>query len=192
MTILGVTASSILKISSAYESIATATGTGSSATITFSSIPSTYRHLQIRGIARDTFLNNPNQTSSFEMYFNNVTTGTSYSSHYIDANGLNATGGAQAATFYMLIANSFFLSGGTANVMGGSIIDILDYADTSKNTTVRYITGADGNTGNTSSCLAIGSALFNNTAAISQITIKTGFTAWATTTQFALYGIRGS
>lgn len=191
MTILGVTASSILKISSAYESIATATGTGSSQDITFSSIPSTYRHLQIRGIARDTYLSAPNNSSSFYMTFNGVTTNT-YSSHYIDANGLNATGGAAVNTGYIIIGNSMFLSGGTSNVMGGSIIDILDYADTSKNTTVRYLTGADGNTGNVLSTLCVGSGFFNNTAAITSIRLRTNFLYWTATTQFALYGIRGS
>jgi len=38
-----------------YESIASASGTGSSGTITFSSIPSTYTHLQIRGIGRNSY-----------------------------------------------------------------------------------------------------------------------------------------
>ena len=35
-------------VPSSYESIASATGTGSSGTITFSSIPSTYQSLQLR------------------------------------------------------------------------------------------------------------------------------------------------
>ena len=35
------------EVASSFESIATATGTGSSGVITFSSIPSTYKHLQI-------------------------------------------------------------------------------------------------------------------------------------------------
>jgi len=35
-------------IPTSYESIASATGTGSSNTITLSSIPSTYKHLQLR------------------------------------------------------------------------------------------------------------------------------------------------
>jgi hypothetical protein len=48
VSILGIIASSKLGVpAGAYESIASATGTGSSATITFSSIPSTYQHLQI-------------------------------------------------------------------------------------------------------------------------------------------------
>ena len=54
MPILGLLASAIsgnlFAPSGAYDSIATASGTGSSATISFTSIPSTYTHLQIRGI----------------------------------------------------------------------------------------------------------------------------------------------
>jgi len=41
-----------IPITGDYESIATAIGTGSSGTITFGSIPSTYKHLQIRSIQR--------------------------------------------------------------------------------------------------------------------------------------------
>jgi len=47
MPILGIMASSVLKVTSSFESIASATGTGSSATITFSSIPATYTDLVI-------------------------------------------------------------------------------------------------------------------------------------------------
>jgi len=69
---------------SSFESIATATGTGSSGVITFSSIPSTYQHLQLRWIARTT-----DATSGFEsilIRYNGVTS-TSYGYHYIEANG---------------------------------------------------------------------------------------------------------
>jgi hypothetical protein len=52
MPILGIISSQIsghlFAPSGAYDSIATVSGTGSSGTISFTSIPSTYTHLQIR------------------------------------------------------------------------------------------------------------------------------------------------
>jgi hypothetical protein len=53
MPILGIIASSKLTVSNSYESIATTTvGSGGSATVTFSSIPATYKHLQVRTLIR--------------------------------------------------------------------------------------------------------------------------------------------
>jgi len=54
MPILGTVASQFSsKPFNSYESIQTVTvGAGGTATVTFSSIPATYTHLQIRGIAR--------------------------------------------------------------------------------------------------------------------------------------------
>jgi hypothetical protein len=58
MPILGIMASQIsghlFAPSGAYDSIATTTLSSPAASITFSSIPATYTHLQIRGIARST------------------------------------------------------------------------------------------------------------------------------------------
>jgi hypothetical protein len=54
LKLLGVYAQGVVA-GGAYESIATVTATGTESTITFSSIPSTYQHLQIRALSRDTF-----------------------------------------------------------------------------------------------------------------------------------------
>jgi hypothetical protein len=88
--ILGIVASQnyVRTPPSSFESIATATGTGSSATITFSSIPSTYQHLQIRGIARATS-GGETEPIDLRLYFNGLTTGI-YSSHALYGNGSSA------------------------------------------------------------------------------------------------------
>ena len=78
-----------------YDSIATVTvGAGGSASITFSSIPSTYKHLQIRLFGRTTAAN---VQSYAKLEFNSDTTGANYYSHYIQADGSTVAAGANSS-----------------------------------------------------------------------------------------------
>ena len=73
-----------------YESIQTVTvGAGGSASVTFSSIPATYKHLQIRGILRSSY--SPSNTS-MRLTFNSDT-GNNYSSHFLMSTGSSVTAG---------------------------------------------------------------------------------------------------
>jgi hypothetical protein len=172
-----------------FESIATANGTGSSSTITFSSIPSTYKHLQIRGIVKNasTFTGD----ASFTVTFNGVG-GTSYAWHQLRGNGSAAavsSGASQSSmvSFYTSVSSN----AAYANRHGVFIMDIHDYASTTKNKTMRLFAGVDTN-GAKTDYVSLSSGLFVNTAAISSITI-TEYDAqnWTTTTQLSLYGIKG-
>lgn len=166
-----------------YESIATATGNGSAASITFSSIPSTYTHLQLRILVRDGSSNN----SQYQLWFN-VGASATYGSHRLTANGstVTATGTAsntemQYAAFTGTIATSTY---------GASIIDIHDYASTSKNKTVRSFFGYDSNGGGT---LGLSSSVWVATSAITDITFyNANNNGLATGSTFALYGIKGA
>jgi hypothetical protein len=71
-------------------------------------------------------------------------------------------------------------------MFGALVIDILDYTNTNKNTTIRSLGGYDANG---SGYLQLESMLWNNTAAINQIVLGTG--GWAQYSSFALYGIKG-
>jgi len=171
-----------------YESIATTTvGAGGASSITFSSIPSTYQHLQIRGIARVSASNsNPNNIIAA---FNSDTTGTNYYTHILDGDGSTASAGAvQLSDFYA--AFGFGLGNtSTSNTFATSVIDVLDYANTSKNKTVRHLTGADTNG---SGIMRFGSSLWMNTAAITSITITPRVAGnFVQYSSFALYGIKG-
>jgi hypothetical protein len=177
---IGIIASSISASlnASSYESIATATvGAGGVASVTFSSIPSTYKHLQIRVFASDT---SSGATWGFcNIKFNNL--GTNYGYRH-DVYGTGAATGASAAsaTYPMTyVGNNGYFSTG--------IVDILDYTDTNKNKTVRYISGNDQNGGG---LVSLGSGLWMNTVAINQIDLTAGvlFTQYS---KFALYGIKG-
>lgn len=177
--ILGIMASSRLVSSTAYESIATAVGTGSSATITFSSIPATFKHLQIRAIARVA-----SSSGAYLQY--NSDTGTNYTRHYLEGNGSTVAAGSGTSQTKI----DYLQAISTASTNGVNIVDILDYANTNKYKTTRILGGFDVNgTGQ----IGLGSGLWMSTSAISTITITTsGGANFATTTQFALYGIKGA
>lgn len=174
----------------AFVPIATATGTGSSGTITFSSIPSTYQHLQIRIISKAT------RTASFgsnDGYLRfNGDTGSNYTYHRLSGDGSAVSAAGAASQTSMRIARIDQSSyTGLTNTMAVGIIDIHDYANTSKNKTVRYFTGNDtNNVGDGQANL--GSGLWMSTNAVSSIEIFLSGTNYTTSTRFALYGIRGA
>jgi len=170
---------------SSFESIASATPSGVN-TFTFSSIPSTYKHLQIRAIAKTAANNN----EEVNMRFNGVTT-SSYASHYLTGDGNAVSSGATQTTS---IYEIFRMTGQTnaTGVYTASIIDIIDYASSSKNKTVFIQEGYNAGGGTSGSRSRVTSGLFNSTTAISSITIFTATsTNFASNTVFALYGIKG-
>lgn len=162
-------------IPSSYESIASFTGNGSA--IAFSSIPQTYQHLQVRGLV-DT------GGSAFQMYFNDVT-GTSYVSHSIKADGSSVT--ANASTSSSNLVRDFY-AGYPAGYPGFIIIDIHDYASTTKNKTVKWVAGM--NTQNVDAqFIMLGSGMYTSTTAVTKINFGAGLNS---NSQFALYGIKGA
>lgn len=192
MRILGVTASSILKVTSSYESIASATGTGSSNTITFNSIPSTYASLQIRGLYIDS--NSSDDRQNMLVKFNNDTSSTP-PAHFLRArnDGVSAYSDFRSSGNFVLWYSGQ-ASPSQSNLIGGvQIIDIHDYASTTKYKTVRSLTGTQDNgyTSNASG-IVLNSALWENTAAITSITLTSHGGNFTTNSTFALYGIKGA
>ena len=185
--ILGIYASQVsgkLWPASSYESIATATvGAGGVSSITFSSIPSTYTHLQIRALARITFASG---FGSVEYRFNSDT-GSNYAWHYLYGDGSSALAGASTSDNVMREIN---LAAGnlTSGIFSGFVADILDYTNTSKNKTIRTLGGGDANgSGGINLC----SGVWLNTSAITSITITASNSSnLAQNSSFALYGIK--
>lgn len=180
-------------VPSSYESIATATGTGSSNAITFSSIPNTYKSLQIRYIGKSTTASA--SVTAFNIQLNSDTN-TNYSDHALAGQAgsaivANATSNSSITSEYRLIPMS---GTGMNNMMGAGIIDIIDYASTSKNKTLRFMCGQDNNGtlgGSNSSTVSLNSGLwFATPATINSITINLNSGSWTTTSKFALYGIK--
>jgi len=172
---------------SSYESIASATGTGSSATITFGSIPSTYASLQIRINGKGA--SNYNGTE-FVVVTANGDTGTNYTYHGLQGYGTGVQAYGYTAQNYMALGN--IQQSGTSNtdIMSGVIIDVHNYASTTQNKTFRSISGSDRN--GSGGSLTLSSGLWINTNAISSITLVNNVGNWTTQTTIALYGIKGA
>ena len=184
--ILGVLASGITKSkipTVSYESIASATGTGSSGTITFSSIPSTYTSLQIRYFATSSVTG-----SSLRLRFNGDT-GTNYAFHSVAGLGTGTITTGALASFSAILLGDW--SNGTVNTYGNvGITDIHDYTSTTRNKTIREFGGLEQN--NNASGVFLNSGLWINTSSINSITFYLASGNFNTTTQVSLYGIKGA
>lgn len=188
MSRLGIYASSVTAglVSNSFESIATVSvGAGGSGTITFSSIPSTFKHLQIRAIARG---GNADLQTTFRIRLNSDAS-AAYTYHRLRGDGstITATGSGLFNESYL-----YFGAAGTSagsNVFGASIWDFYDYASTSKNKVIKYLGGTESNgTGG----IALGSGAWLNTSAINAITLTAdGGSNFVQYSQFALYGLKG-
>ena len=180
--VLGVLSTPTPPVTSSYESIATANGTGSSGTITFNTIPSGYKHLQIRSIQRVASGN-----AYMKIQFNSDT-GANYTYHQVFGLG-SGSGAADAGTAQTGAAALTVAAGSlSANIYGVAVIDILDYGNTSKYKTIRALDGMDANG---SGQVILNSGLWLNTAAITSISIQASASSFTTASQFALYGIKG-
>ena len=174
-------------ILNSYVSIQTVpVGSGGSSSISFTSIPSTYKHLQIRGVLRDTradFIN------TVGLRFNSDS-GSNYPSHTLYGDGSSAGAYSSGLQTYADISVS---AGATtsSNIFGAMVIDILDYGNTNKNKTIRALTGMDANG---SGDLRFSSGLWLSTSAVTSISLFPRFGSspiFSNFSSLALYGIKG-
>lgn len=166
----------------AYEAIASTTLGSDTATITFSSIPGTYEHLQIRAFCVAVGA----ASTSGTIRFNNRSTNGDYFEHELIGSGTTVSSSGSTAnkiTIGRFAGDSYTTTGGVA------VIDILDYASTNKYKTVRSINGWDAN-GAGESGLRSGLYLFE-TAAITRIDFFLG-TNMKTGSVVSLYGLRSA
>ena len=179
--ILGILASSKYIQPTAYESIASATGTGSSGTITFSSIPSIYTSLQIRYQFQSVAAGNA-------MYLNlNNDFAANYARHELYGDGTTVTAQGFINRSDLPVGSQSAGPSATSPVVG--IIDIHNYAVTTQNKTVRTFAGVDRNGSGDANLL---SGLWLNTAAINRIDFTLSASSFTTTSTISLYGIKGA
>lgn len=165
-----------------YEHIETITvGAGGAASITFSSIPGTYKHLQIRGISRYTSAGN-----STIIRFNSDTA-SNYSWHGLYGTGSAAGSNAAITQTAGLIEAAAV--GHDTTYMFASVTDILDYASTSKFKTVRALSGVDTNS--TTGEVNLLSSNWRSTSAITSIVLAiNGAQSFTQYTTYSLYGVK--
>jgi len=169
-----------------YESIASATGTGSSSTITFSSIPSTYKHLQIRYIAQSDRSGYNDDSLAIEI---NGDTSSTYYSHsmYAISSSIGISGSSQGGSTEIGTATA---SGLVSQRVSSGIIDILDYNNTAIKKVFR---GFSAYTLAGNNFLKIASGHWPSTSAITSISLISNTNSnWTTNTVISLYGIKGA
>ena len=162
-------------VAGSFYSIATTAGTGSSGTISFTSIPSTYSHLQIRMVSRGT-------TDNVAYYRFNGDTGANYADHNLYGNGTSVSAFNDVSNTRM----GHIRQSDDASYIGAAIIDVLDYTNTNKYKVARTISG---NSLGASGIILANSGLWMNTNAITSITIFSDGGSFSTNSKFALYGV---
>jgi hypothetical protein len=164
-------------VPASFESITSTTATGSTS-ITISGIPSTYRHLVLRGTLRAT-----SDGNNITMRFNGDT-GTNYS--YWEVTGdtvvaLQSTGNVGQSSMLVITNNNSQLT--------SFELWIMNYADTGKLTSVlgklSYL-----NTAGTFGIVGSRNGQWNTTTVVNSITLISG-AAFASPNEIALYGIKG-
>lgn len=164
-------------------------GPAGASSVSFTNIPGTYSHLQIRCLYRGTNASNYITTA---LQFNGDTN-ANYASHELYGDG--STAGASAETSATAINYGPFgpAANVTSGIFGAGIIDILDYSNTNKNKTVRLLSGFDANrTTAPVGYILFRSGLWRSTSAITSISISPNAGNWSEYSQFALYGVKGA
>ena len=187
MPILGIMASQISghlwQPEGAYDSLATVTvGATAVANIEFAGIPSTYKHLQIRGIVRYSGAagNNP-------MYLTlNSDSGANYSWHGLYGSGTSAAA-ASAINQSRIDIDRIAGANAASNIFGAFVLDILDYANTNKYKTTRNLGGIDQNG---SGFIFFESGSWRSTDAVNTIKFVPPSDNFVEYSSFSLYGIK--
>lgn len=166
-------------------SIATTTvGSGGTSSVTFSSIPQTYKHLQLRIFAQASSSGTGIENCVWSI--NGDGTSTNYANHYIMAQGTGVypNSSDSSSGYGQYLAR---IPQGTSNrPWTGMVIDILDYTNTNKNKVFRNQCGWDANGGE--NYLEFRSMVWLSTSAITSIKIDS---SWGQYSSLALYGIKG-
>jgi len=160
---------------------------GGASTIQFNSIPQTYTHLQLHIFAQTS--RSGAITDGMNIQFNGDT-GSNYSQHWLQGNGSAATAYGYASQTRGWLGGS----GGASGYFSANIVDILDYTNTNKYKTHRYLMGTDANG---SGLIEIGSGVWfksgtgsNISDPISSFTILPDYSPYVQYSSFALYGVK--
>jgi hypothetical protein len=168
-----------------YELINTQVLSSAAASVTFSSLPTVYSHLQIRYSARgDAGVSN----TTFLVRFNGDTA-TNYSQHWFYGNNAAVTyGTGSAQTGIGLI--TYAANSATASHFTGGVVTIPNYQSTTNNKTLQVSTVTQS-TGGPIMVAGQGGGAWYSTAAVTSLTLVSGTGNFNTNSRFSLYGIKG-
>jgi len=163
-------------ISTSYVSLGSVNLASNQTSVTFSSIPATYKHLQVRLFQRKSSGGN----DAMFMHLNGDFTNGNYAYYAFLGDG---TSGVQS------IVDNPGIGSTRSNGWNTTVITIPDYASTAK---VKSYQSLSGSSSQTESCIFYVGSVWDNTAAINAIRFTVGDgNPFITGSTFALYGIKG-
>lgn len=164
-------------VPTSFDSIASFTPT-TATNITFSSIPQTYKHLQLRINALT------NNISNIFVQVNGV---SNYPRHILRnvQNNTTVTALGQTGTSGLVLIQNMGVGPTNPSV---AVVDIHDYANTTTNKTLRMVCGRDNN--DAFGEIDLQSSLLVSTSAITSLTVTCDQT-WQSGSTISLYGIKG-
>jgi len=184
-------AAGVVEGGATYELISTTILGSTTPTVTFStsSLGIDYKHLQIRAVAQQHINISGTYGGSIILRMNGDT-GNNYAYHYIRGDGSNAASASVSSTDRIAI-NRIPYANPRNDKYGALVLDVLDFASTTKNKTSRVISGVPF-AGDDASWATLTSGLWNSTAAITSITLSpSAYDGFYAGSRFSLYGIRG-
>jgi len=161
-------------------------GSGGASSIEFTDIPPIYKHLQVRGLLRSTTASSGLDDVRLRLGNSSIDTGNNYAAHQLEGNGSSTQATGYASVSFNGRITYAPRASATATVWAAIVFDILDYANTSKTTTVRSFAGVDLNG---SGSVVLSSTLWNNTSAITNVQLFPEANNFAQHSTLALYGI---
>jgi hypothetical protein len=182
---LGILSAAGAEVGGAYELIETAIVSGTStSSILFSNLgtySSTYKHLQIRVVARNVFTSNDRAEMDIRLNADS----SNHNGHRLAGNG--------SAVFSSFISGEavfgdFPFSASAGNEYGAAVIDIVDAFSTTKFKTLRSL---GGHTAFSLSQIRMNSGLWRSTSALTSIEIRAGGANIYANSRFSIYGIKG-
>lgn len=176
-------------VNSSFVLLETVTLTSAQASVEFANLAAKYgtdyQHLQLRVVARTT---RADVGDDIILRFNNDSTAGNYQYH-----ALYGTGSAAGSENAQSASGARFMQATSANFTGSAfnagVCDILDPFETTKNKTIRTLSGVPGSYNR----IWLASNLWANTSAVTSITLVSGFSAsFVAGTRISIYGLKGS
>jgi hypothetical protein len=175
-----------------YELIETINVGTATSSVSFSNLNSTYgttyQHLQLRATYRTSSVVGFND---MRLRFNSDS-GTNYAFYALSTRESGLTSPEGTAFTGQTYARMGWAAGdnNNSNVFTGSVVDIVDAFETTKNKNIRALTGFMGAANVLETMIGLLSANWNNTAAITTITLSPSSGNFPIGSRFSLYGIR--
>ena len=172
----------------AFDLLETTTLTSSASSVTFSGLGAytDYKHLQVRWITRT---NNASGFDIMAMRVNNDT-GTNYTYHVLNGDGSSVTSYGDVSQDKAQLLSRMAAASTPTNIFSSGITDVLDYSS-SKNTTIRTLSGATNVADASQRRINLMSNLWTNTAAVTSLSFISWYGAsFIAGSRFSLIGIK--